>query len=70
MTDVALAAVIVIAILASRFTELFFQKAWPLIELAVRQRMQADAAAVDAPSDLEAMRRRIEALERNTAVND
>lgn len=39
MTDILLAALIVIAMLCARFTELFFEKVWPLIELAVRRRL-------------------------------
>jgi hypothetical protein len=40
MTDILFAALIVVAMLCMRFTELFFEKVWPLIELAVRQRLR------------------------------
>jgi hypothetical protein len=39
MNDILLAALIVIAILCGQFTELFFKKVWPLIELAIRRRL-------------------------------
>ena len=40
MSDILLAALIVIAMLCARFTELFFEKVWPLIELTVRRRLE------------------------------
>ena len=42
MNDILFAALIVIAVLCGHFTQLFFEKVWPLIELALRRRLESE----------------------------
>ncbi len=41
MNDILFTALIVIAVLCGQFTQLFFEKVWPLIELAIRKRLES-----------------------------
>ena len=66
MNEILLTALIVFAVLATSFTEQLFRHGWPLLERAVRQRLQPDDDEMR--RELQLLRERLQKLESRDAA--